>query len=158
MNEELLEAVTAKVMEKLKSSSGAAPVCCPRALLLGTPPGRELGYQYVDQAPYEAVIIGSLTAGQLLCFREERVLEALLAGKPVYLYSPGLPMGGSKNRHLEAELTGALSRLRSWGILVTDGNTRRRLVTAQEARQLKQWGQHLPADCILTPSAKDILE
>ena len=54
-----------------------------RALLIGTQP--PLGYEYVTQPPYDAVVIGSLTLGQLLRFREERVLEALANGMPVVL-------------------------------------------------------------------------
>ena len=42
-----------------------------RALLIGREPGAELGYDYVSEPPYEAVVIGSLTLGQLLRFREE---------------------------------------------------------------------------------------
>ena len=37
-----------------------------RALLIGKEPGMELGYSYVAEAPYEAVVIGSLTLAQLL--------------------------------------------------------------------------------------------
>ena len=48
-----------------------------RALLIGRPPGVELGYEYVTEEPYDAVVVGSLTLGQLLRFREERVLTAL---------------------------------------------------------------------------------
>ena len=62
-----------------------------RALLIGKEPAAELGYDYVMEAPYDAVVIGSLTLSQLLRFREERVLSALAEGKPVYLYTPGLP-------------------------------------------------------------------
>ena len=48
-----------------------------RALLVGKEPGVELGYAYVEAPPYEAVVIGSLTLGQLLRFEEPGVLEAL---------------------------------------------------------------------------------
>ena len=36
-----------------------------QALLIGKEPGAELGYGYVSQPPYEAVVIGSLTLAQL---------------------------------------------------------------------------------------------
>ena len=62
-----------------------------RALLIGTEPSRPLGYSYVTEAPYDAVVIGSLTLGQALRFCEERTLAALAEGKPVVLYTPGLP-------------------------------------------------------------------
>jgi len=38
-----------------------------------------------------------------------------------------------------------------------DGGGRKRLVTAQEAMRLKAQGLPLPQECILTPSARDIL-
>ena len=37
-----------------------------RALLIGKEPGVELGFQYVQEPPYEAVVMGSLTLSQLL--------------------------------------------------------------------------------------------
>ena len=39
------------------------------ALLIGREPGQELGYCYVTEPPYEAVVIGSLSLGQLLRVR-----------------------------------------------------------------------------------------
>ncbi len=127
-----------------------------RALLMGTPPGAELGYEYVSQAPYEAVVIGSLTLSQLLRFREEPVLEALAQGKPVYLYTPGLPEA-PKNRAMAASLTAAQRELKNWGVLFTDGG-RRRLVTAQEARVLRSAGRQPSPGAVLTPLAKEIME
>ena len=57
-----------------------------RALLIGNAPAVELGFTYTAEEPYDAVVIGSLTLGQLLRFDEERVLSALAQGKTVYLY------------------------------------------------------------------------
>lgn len=62
-----------------------------RALLIGREPAAALGWSYVTEPPYDAVVIGSLSLGSLLRFREEAVLEALAQGKSVYLYTPGLP-------------------------------------------------------------------
>ena len=87
-----------------------------RALLIGREPGLELGYQYVTEPPYEAVMIGSLRLSELLRFREERVLAALAEGKPVYLYTPGLPEA-PKNRALAGSLTAAQRELKNWGVL-----------------------------------------
>ena len=39
-----------------------------KALLIGREPERDLGYSYVTQPPYDAVVIGSLTFSQLLQF------------------------------------------------------------------------------------------
>ena len=124
-----------------------------RALLIGQAPG-VLEYEYVDGAPYDAVVIGSLTVGQLLRFREERVLEALAEGKTVYLYTPGLPE--VRNRALAAALASAQRELKNWGVIFTDGG-RRRLVTAEEARQLRRTGRLPGPGAVLTPLAKEIL-
>ncbi len=125
------------------------------ALLIGREPAAELGMRYVDQEPYEAVVIGSLEPGQLLRFREERVLAALASGKPVYLYTPGLP--AVKNRALAGSLAAAQRELKNWGVLFTDGG-RRRLVTAEEARAMKRTGRYPGPGAVLTPLAKEILE
>ena len=61
-----------------------------RALLIGREPAAALGWSYVTEPPYDAVVIGSLSLGALLRFREEAVLEALAQGKSVYLYTPCL--------------------------------------------------------------------
>ena len=127
-----------------------------RALLIGKEPAAELGYDYVTEPPYDAVVIGSLTLSQLLRFREERVLSALAEGKPVYLYTPGLPEA-PKNRMLAGSLASAQRELKNWGVLFTDGG-RRRLITAQEAKLMRQRGQQPGYDAVLTPLAKEILE
>jgi hypothetical protein len=127
-----------------------------RALLLGKEPGMELGFQYVREPPYEAVVMGSLTLCQLLRFREEPVLEALAEGKPVYLYTPGLPEA-PKNRALAGSLTAAQRELKNWGVLFTDGG-RKRLVTAEEARALRSAGRQPAPGAVLTPLAREIME
>ena len=126
------------------------------ALLIGKEPGLELGYRYVTEPPYDAVVIGSLTLSELLRFREERVLAALAEGKPVYLYTPGLPEA-PKNRALAGSLTAAQRELKNWGILFTDGG-RKRLITAEEARILRATGRHPAPGAVLTPLAKEIME
>ena len=127
-----------------------------RALLIGTEPGQELGFCYVQEPPYEAVMIGSLTLSQLLRFREERVLAALADGKSVYLYVPGLPEA-PKNRALAASLAAAQRALKNWGVLFTDGG-RKRLITAEEARILRSQGKSPGPGAVLTPLAKEIME
>ena len=126
------------------------------ALLVGKEPGMELGYQYVTEPPYDAVVIGSLTLSELLRFREERVLSALAEGKPVYLYTPGLPEA-PKNRALAGSLTAAQRELKNWGVLFTDGG-RKRLITAEEARILRSTGRQPAPGAALTPLAKEIME
>ena len=127
-----------------------------RALLIGREPDRELGYAYVSEKPYEAVVIGSLSLSRLLRFREEQVLEALAEGKQVYVYTPGLPES-PKNRALAGSLTAAQRELKNWGVLFTDGG-RKKLVTAEEARLLRSTGRGVSPGAVLTPLAKEIME
>ena len=127
-----------------------------RALLIGREPAAELGYRYVAEEPYEAVVIGSLSLGQLLHFREEAVLGALAQGKPVYLYVPGLPEA-PENRALAGSLAAAQRELKNWGVLFTDG-ARKHLITAEEAKTLRLKGQSPGPGAVLTPLAKEILE
>ena len=127
-----------------------------RALLVGQEPPVILGYEYVGDAPYDAVVIGSLTLAQALYFGEDRVLEALADGKSVILYTPGLPQVG-KNRALAASLAASYRQLKNWGILFVDGG-QKKLVTAQEARMLRQAGRRPVPGSVLTPLAREILE
>ncbi len=127
-----------------------------RALLIGREPGTELGFVYVQEQPYDAVMIGSLSLSQLLRFREEHVLTALAEGKSVYLYTPGLPEA-PKNRALSGSLAAAQRELKNWGILFTDGG-RKRLITAEEARVLRASGRQPAPGAVLTPLAKEIME
>ena len=127
-----------------------------KALLIGKVPPAELGYEYVDSPPFDAVVIGSLELGQLLRFREEQVLRALAEGKSVFLYTPGLPEA-EKNRALAGAAASAQRELKNWGVLFTDGG-RRRLVTAEEARMLCRQGKQPGPGAVLTPLAKEILE
>ena len=127
-----------------------------RALLIGRAPGTELGFSYVTEAPYEAVVLGSLTIAQLLRFREGAVLDALAEGKSVYLYTPGLPEV-SRNRALAASLAAAQRELKNWGVIFTDGG-RKKLITAEEARLLRNAGRQPSPGAVLTPLAKEIME
>ena len=106
-----------------------------RALLIGREPAAALGWSYVTEPPYDAVVIGSLS---------------------VYLYTPGLPES-PKNRALSASLTAAQRELKNWGVLFTDGG-RKRLITAEEARLLLAQGKRPGQDAVLTPLAKEIME
>ena len=127
-----------------------------RALLIGQEPPVPLGFAYTDTAPFEAVVIGSLTLSQLLRFGEERVLEALAQGKQVYLYTPGLPEA-PRNRALAGSLASAQRELKNWGIIFTDGG-RKKLITAEEARALRLSGQSPAPGAVLTPLAREIME
>lgn len=126
-----------------------------RGLLIGTQPPWDPGCEYVREPPYDLVVIGSLTLSQLLCFRQEAVLEALAQGLPVYLYTPGLPQS-PKNRALSGSLATARRELKNWGVLFTDGG-HKRLITAEEARHLVKTGTSPGPGAVLTPLAREIL-
>ena len=127
-----------------------------KALLIGQAPGSGLGYTYVSQPPFDAVVIGSLTIGQLLSFSEESVLEALAQGKPVVLYTPGLPQVPG-NRALAASLASRRRELKNWGVVFSDG-AQRRVITAKQAQMMRQNGEAPAPGAVLTPLAKEILE
>lgn len=127
-----------------------------RAFLIGSQPPAGLGYTYVSAPPYDGVVIGSLTLSQLLHFADEIALEALAEGKPVVLYAPGLPEA-PRNRALAASLASSRRELKSWGIVFTDGG-QKKLITAQQARTMRQQGLHPGPGAVLTPLAKEIFE
>ena len=127
-----------------------------RVLLIGKEPNWALPYTYVQEPPFDAVVVGSLTLSQALRLREERILQALAEGKPVVLYTPGLPTA-SANRALSASLAAARREMKNWGIVFTDG-AQRKLITAQEARALKAAGKYPGVGAVLTPLAREILE
>ena len=127
-----------------------------RALLIGKEPGYPLGYTYVQAAPYDAVVIGSLTLSQALRFADETALQALAEGKPVVMYTPGFPEA-PKNRALAASLAASRREMKNWGILFTDGG-QRKLITAQEAKMMLAAGKRPGAGAVLTPLAKEIME
>lgn len=127
-----------------------------RAKLVGKPPLAELGHSYPDAPPYDGVVIGSLELGELICFQNPDVLLALAEGKPVILYTPGLPTA-PQNRALSATLAARQRELKTWGVVFTDGG-RKRLITAQEAKVMRQQGVRPGFGAVMTPLAKEILE
>ena len=127
-----------------------------RAKLMGHEPPCDLGYTYVDSPPYDAIVIGSLTFSQALYFADEEMLQFLAEGKPVICYAPGFPQS-PKNRALGAALASSRRNMKNLGIVFTDGG-QKRLITAEEARALKQSGKQPPPGSVLTPLAKEILQ
>ena len=127
-----------------------------KALLIGQAPGWDFGYSYVSEGDYQAVVIGSLTLGQLLQFSNEQVLAALAQGMTVLLYTEGLPKA-PHNRGLNAAICAKCRELKSWGVVFTDGG-RKKLITAQEAKRMAMAGERPGPGAVLTPLAKEILE
>ncbi|MCI8524681.1 MAG: hypothetical protein HFF17_01910 [Oscillospiraceae bacterium] len=153
MDERLEERVTEAVLRKLTAQA-------PAALCVGAWPAEDLGYRPAGDGPYEAVLIGSLTAGELLCFSQPQVWDALLSGKPVYLWEGGLgyrTAAGTAPRALWARLMAAERSLRQIGVRFYGGPARRPLITAPEARRLLSQQRPLPPGAILTPLARDVL-
>lgn len=127
-----------------------------RALLIGEKPPCDLGFTYPSEPPYDGVVIGSLTISQALYFRNEQALELLAQGKKVVCYEPGFPQS-PQNRALGAQLSSARRNMKNLGIVFTDGG-QKRLITAQEAREMKQSGIRPAPGAVLTPLAKEILQ
>lgn len=127
-----------------------------RALLIGEKPACDLGFTYEPTPPYDAVVIGSLSLGQALMFTNEQALLALAEGKKVVCFEPGFPQS-LKNRALGAALASSRRNMKNLGIVFTDGG-QKRLITAQEAREMKLSGRHPAPGAVLTPLAKEILE
>ena len=127
-----------------------------RARLIGAEPPLDLGYTYVTAPPYDAIVIGSLTLGEALHFANEEALQFLAEGKSVICYAPGFPQS-PKNRALGAALASSRRNMKNLGIVFTDG-AQKRLITAQEARQLRLSGEQPAPGAVLTPLAKEILE
>ena len=127
-----------------------------RALLIGREPEASLPYTYVDAPPFDALVIGSLPISQALRLSDDRILEALAQGKPVVLYTPGLPAAPG-NRALSAALAASRREMKAWGIVFTDG-AQKKLITAQEAKAMKAAGKFPGAGAVLTPLAREIFE
>lgn len=150
MKENVIEEVLRRVRAELEQR--------PAALLLGERPTEETGFRYVTEPPYEAVILGSMDASQLLTFPEGTVLQALLEGKPVYLRTEGerwRQYQRSAPPELFARLQEARRRMLRMGVKPL-GRPQERLITAAELRRRQREG--LPVSGRLTPLARDILE
>lgn len=150
MNEMLIEEVVRRVQDQLTQK--------PKALLIGRKPPTETGFSYVSQAPYTAVVIGSMDAWELLHFPDSKVLEALLEGKPVYYWEAGQDWkkhSRSANRTLWSKLLSAQRQMQQWGAMPL-GSSSQKLLTAQEVR--RRLSQGLPIEGRLTPLARDIWE
>lgn len=141
--EELTDALWARMQEEK-----------PRALAVGTVTDSLQKYNYVNEKPYAAVVIGQLAAGRLLAMPDETVCEALLEGMPVYLQKQVFP--GSGAPVLRRELSAAEQRLRRLGALPWDAPGE--LVTAEKARSLLRMGNRPAPGSRLTPLAREILE
>lgn len=154
MNESLLNSIANEVLRRIGADG-------PRALLVGERPNDCGGFTLVAEAPYEAVLIGSLEVCELLAFSNNVILESLLNGIPVYIAEAALPsyrFRQSQNRPLLAKIQAAERQLRQLGVRSLPSASQRRVITAQQARNMLASGMLPPKNAILTPLAKDILE
>ncbi len=128
------------------------------AFLIGQEPYRDLGWRYVREGDYEAVMIGSLSPWELLRFPDALCTEALLQGKPVFLWEGALDYRHYRstcNRALFARLLSAERQLKELGVQMV-GSEDTKVLTAQEVRRRLEKGQ--PIHGRLTPLARDVLE
>ena len=109
----------------------------------------------MGQAPYEAVVLGSLSFSQLLGALPEPVYRALSQGLPVYLFPEGLPES-PKNRALAAAVSGKKRELRALGVRFLEGS--KAWITASDARRIRDRGEAPGGNARLTPLAREILE
>ena len=152
MNERLIEQVVAEVRRRQEERR-------PAALLLGRAPERDLGFHYVTQGEYAAVVIGSLSGCALLHLPDETLTQALLLGKPVLLCPEGLEyrqFSRTANRALWSRLLAAERQLKQLGVRFLERKPGEKLLTANEVRRLLREG--LPVEGRLTPLARDVLE
>ena len=152
MNERLIEQVVAEVRRRQQEAR-------PAALLVGRAPERDLGFHYVKEGDYAAVVIGSLSGCALLHLPDETLTQALLLGKPVYLCPEGLEyrqFSRTANRALWSRLLAAERQLKQLGVRFLERKPGEKLLTANEVRRLLREG--LPVEGRLTPLARDVLE
>ena len=144
-----LDRLTDAVLQKLNEGK-------KKALLIGNAPEIDHNYNYVNEKPYEAVILGRLSAAQLLHMPNDAVCDALLEEIPVYLCRPQAWQDCKKARGLCRELLNAEQRLLRMGVVPMERT--QKLLTAQDARRMLCQGER-PADgCRMTPLARDILD
>lgn len=110
--EELVELLWQRLQAHLQPRS---PL--PAALLIGEPPKSLQKYNYVNEKPYEAVVIGVLSPSELLQMPTETVCQALLEGIPVYLWEKQPFLKAEKGILLRRHLQAHMDRLLLLGVI-----------------------------------------
>ena len=153
MDETLISRLADEVLRRMEQKP---PL--PRAYCIGTPPNGA-PFTPVAQAPYDMVVLCTLSPAELLSMPTDPVCRALLEGRPVYLMEEGLEhrqFPAANARMLMAELMAKERHLRTLGIRLWDKDHSRKLYTAQDVRQLGR--QNIPPHARLTPLARDFME
>lgn len=127
-----------------------------RALLIGEPPWNYHKYDYVNDKPYDAIVLGLLLPGVLLHMPDDTVCRALLEGMPVLLWPDQNRYSATAAPALQRALLAARRRLVEYGVQLI--GREERLITAERAQLLRRLGRLPPAGSRLTPLAKDILQ
>ena len=128
----------------------------PRAFLIGEKPAEPPSFVYVQEAPYEIMVLGVLSPGELLHMPSNMVCEALLQGMAVYLWEGQPYKKANCAKLLCRALAEAEQRLIRMGVRpFGNGGT---LIREEEAVRLKLLNRAPPAGAKLTPLAKAILE
>jgi len=144
-----LDQLTDAVMEKLGYDR-------PRALLIGSKPEVDNKYNYVNEKPYDLIVIGKLRPGELLQMPTNDVCEALMEDCPVYYWQHQSWRGCKAAKLLCKELVLAEQHLYRLGVMPLGNESR--LITAQQARELLRLGKKPDPNCRMTPLARDVLE
>lgn len=143
-----LDQLTEEVWKRLQEK--------PRALLIGSPPNDCHNFNYVNEKPYEAVVLGVLAPGELLHMPTDAVCRALLEGMPVYLSTEQLHHKAKTARQLCRELYAAEQHLKLLGVQILGQG--QPLVTAAQAKAMRGRGEKPRPGSRMTPLARDILE
>lgn len=149
MNDALVE----KIVDEIRKRQHL-----PCAFLIGKQPTQELGWSYVTEGEYSAVMLGSMCAYDVLHFPDKISAQALLEGKPVFVFEDGLEyrsFSRTSNRTLWSKLLSAERQMKQLGVQFV-GAKQQRLLTAEDVRRRLRDGQ--PISGRLTPLARDILE
>lgn len=144
-----LDQLTDAVLKKLGENK-------PRALLIGKLPEINHNYNYVNEKPYDVIVLGQLPAAELLHMPNGAVCDALLENVPVYLWQHQPWRACKCARPLCRELAAAEQHLLRLGVIPMEQAGG--LLTAEAARQLLKTGGKPAFNCRMTPLAKDILE
>ena len=144
-----LDQLADAVLERLNTQK-------PRALLIGDDPMVNNNYNYVNDKPYEAVVIGRISPQTLFHMPTDAVCTALLEQMPVYLLDHQPWKDSRTARTLCRELSLAQQRLYRLGVKPL--HCAAKLLTADDARSMRLSGKTPQQYCRMTPLARDILE
>lgn len=128
----------------------------PRARLIGRMPPVEFAVEFVFHEPFDLLILGILSPGELLSMPTDPVCRALLDGTSVYLWKEQPYRAAKHAGVLRRELAAAEERLERLGVCPIGTGTG--WMTAAAARSAVDLGIHTYAGTRMTELARSILE